>query len=137
MSGSIKSSTMTSNSPVLASSTPSAAGGGNGDAVIFGAEAAIDEVGDARLVFDQKHVHAPSSARCGRQCDRDGGPFAQTARHFDPSFMGLDDGLGHRQTKPKPLVVHRGGIAAAAETLKNSFELLRRDADAAIGDAHP
>ena len=50
--------------------------------------------------------------------------------------MRLDDCLGHGKTEPKPLVVHRGGIPTAAETLENAIELLGRDADAAIGDAH-
>src|SRR5262245_19510232 len=40
---------------------PRGSGGGNGDPVIFGAEPAVDEVGDPRLVFDQKNVHAATS----------------------------------------------------------------------------
>ena len=76
------------------------------------------------------------SPRLGRKCDSDGRPFAQPARHLDPSFMRLDDCLGHGKTEPKPLVVHRGGIPTAAETLENTIELLGRDADAPIGDAH-
>ena len=44
-----------------------AAGRGNGDAVILRAEAAVDEIGDARLVFDQEHVHAASLRALGRQ----------------------------------------------------------------------
>src|SRR5262245_8362400 len=45
---------------------PLGSGGGDGDAVIFGAEPAIDEVGDPRLVFDQQDVHAaPSGGEAG------------------------------------------------------------------------
>src|SRR4029078_2428727 len=36
--------------------------GGNRHAVIFGAQAAVDEVRDARFVFNQKHVHLEASA---------------------------------------------------------------------------
>ena len=39
------------------------AGWGDGDAVVFGAQAAVDEIGDPRLILDEKHVHAGASAR--------------------------------------------------------------------------
>ena len=50
--------------------------------------------------------------------------------------MRLDDRLGDRQAEPQTFLVHGRGAAAAAEALENAFELLRRYADAAIGDAH-
>ena len=65
-----------------------------------------------------------ASAGDGRQRDRDGGPFAQTARHFDPSLMGLDDGLGDRQAKPKAFFVIARGVAAAAETARKCLPAL-------------
>ena len=51
--------------------------------------------------------------------------------------MRLDDGLGDRQAEPEAFLVHRRGSAAPAEALENAFQLLRRDADAAIRNAHP
>ena len=73
----------------------------------------------------------------GRQCDRDRRSFARAARHFDPPLMRLDDGLGDRQAQAQALLIIAGGVAAPAETLEDPFQLLRRNADAAVGDAAP
>ena len=104
--------------------------------MIFGAQAPVDEVGDAGLVFDQQNVHAVASVCFGRQRDRHRGSFTQTACHFNPSFMCLDDGLGDGQPEAQALGVVRRGIAGAAEALEDALELLGRNADAVIGDAH-
>src|SRR3990172_11620383 len=44
---------------------PLAAGGGDGNPMIFRPESAVNEVGDARLVFDQEHGHAFASVSAG------------------------------------------------------------------------
>ena len=48
--------------PGLGEVDPFGAGGGDGNPMILRAEPAVDEVGDARLVFNQEHVHALPSA---------------------------------------------------------------------------
>ena len=45
---------------------PFGAGRGDGDAMIFGAKPAVDEVGDPRLVFDEEDVHFAASAGAGQ-----------------------------------------------------------------------
>ena len=114
---------------------PSRPGRRDGHAVILGAQPAIDEIGDPRLVFDQEHVQLAASGWRGRQSHGHGRSFTQAARHFDLSLMGLDDGLGDRQSQSQSLLIVLGGIAAAPEAFEDPLKLLRRDADAPIRDS--
>ena len=113
------------------------AGWSDGDAVVFGAQAAVDEIGDARLILDEKHVHAGVSGAEAGSATVTVVPSPTRLSICDPAFMGLDDGLGDGQAEAQALLHYDRGVAAPAKALENAVELLRRYADAVVGDAHP
>ena len=74
--------------------------------MVLRAKPAVDEIGDARFVFDQEHVHAcPPSASAGKATVTVV-PSPTRLSILDPSLVRLDDGLGERQAEPEAFLVH-------------------------------